>query len=252
VFTNTSCLFYDSPESTSPFLQGAKTPDSDLWFLQVPTPPKPHHSPTILFTLQELPCARFVAYWHRAFGTTSLSTFLDICSLLQLHSRHSSSDTQPCPEISPLSLSLPSHLDTLRQGIASTRKSPSPSALALPSTHATRRRLAFLHDYDLSESASLDVSPSPSLAPLNRRSSRLGAPSHTETSQSTTSHRSEWLAVDSTGRFPIPSSLGHEYLLITPHHGFIHYYQPMKSRTAPLMSPPFAKSVCSSPPSLFP
>ena len=62
VFTNISCLLFDSPQSTPPFLQGSKNPDSDLWFLQVPPPPPPNHSPAILFSLQELPCARFVAY----------------------------------------------------------------------------------------------------------------------------------------------------------------------------------------------
>ena len=166
-------MFYDSPESASPFLHGTKTPDSDLWFLQVPLPPKPAHSPTMLFTLQELPCARFVAYWHRAFGSPALSTFLDALS---------SNFIRGIPRLTPSlvrkypSLALAtsySHLDTLRQGIASTRKSPSPSALALPSTLATRRRLAFLHDYDLSASASSDISPSPCLATFNRRSSRL-------------------------------------------------------------------------------
>ena len=70
VFTDASCLFFDAPESTASFLQGPKTPDSDLWFLQVPTP-------SMLFILQELPCARFVAYWHRAFGSPSLFTFID-------------------------------------------------------------------------------------------------------------------------------------------------------------------------------
>jgi hypothetical protein len=80
VFTNTSCLFYDSPTAPLPFLRGTKAPSDDLWYLQVPSLPKPHHTPSILFSLQELPHARFVAYWHRAFGSPSLSTFLDALS----------------------------------------------------------------------------------------------------------------------------------------------------------------------------
>jgi hypothetical protein len=39
VFNNSSCQLFDSPQSSVPFLQGSKTPDSDLWFLQVPPPP---------------------------------------------------------------------------------------------------------------------------------------------------------------------------------------------------------------------
>ena len=80
VFTNTSCHFYDYPEAPLPFLQGTKAPSDDLWYLQVPSLPKPNHNPSILFSLQELPHARFVAYWHRAFGSPSLSTFLDALS----------------------------------------------------------------------------------------------------------------------------------------------------------------------------
>ncbi len=116
------------------------------------------------------------------------------CRLSQYTSGLASFDIETAP-FTTANPKFDGHLDTLRQGIASTRKSPSPSALSLPLTHATHRRLAFLHDYDLSESASLDVSPTPSPATLTRRSSRLAAPSPTERSQSTTSHRSEWLDV---------------------------------------------------------
>ncbi len=85
IFTNSSCQLFDSPQSSVPFLQGSKNPDSDLWFLQVPPTPPPNHSPSILFSLQELPCARFVAYWHRAFGPPSLSTFLMLSPLSSIY-----------------------------------------------------------------------------------------------------------------------------------------------------------------------
>ena len=80
VFTSTSCLFFDSPTAPLPFLQGTKAPLDDLWYLQVPSLPLPNHTPSIFFSLQELPHARFVAYWHHAFGSPSLSTFLDALS----------------------------------------------------------------------------------------------------------------------------------------------------------------------------
>ncbi len=80
VFDNQSCSFYDSPQAPLPFLTGTKATQDDLWFLQVLSVPEPQHSPSILFSLQELPHAKFVAYWHRAFGSPSLSTFLDALS----------------------------------------------------------------------------------------------------------------------------------------------------------------------------
>ena len=80
VFSNHSCLFYDSPQATLPFLTGTKAPLDDLWYLQVPSLPQPNHAPSVFFSLQELPHARFVAYWHRAFGSPSLSTFIDALS----------------------------------------------------------------------------------------------------------------------------------------------------------------------------
>ena len=79
VFSNTSVLFFDSPLAILPFLTGSKTAQSDLWSLSIPPPatPIPTLSPPVaLFTLQELPAAKFVAYWHRSFGFPSLSTFL--------------------------------------------------------------------------------------------------------------------------------------------------------------------------------
>jgi hypothetical protein len=82
VFTNSSCLLFDSPQSTVPFLQGTKNPNSDLWFLQVPPQPPPNHSPTILFSLQELPCARFVACLLASSVWVTLLVHLSRCSRL--------------------------------------------------------------------------------------------------------------------------------------------------------------------------
>ena len=148
VFSNQSCLFYDSPQATRPFLTGTKAPLDDLWYLQVPSLPKSNHSPSVLFSLQELPHARFVAYWHRAFGSPSLSTFLDALSsnFIRGIPRLTAALVRKYP---PLSLSTSfGHLDTLRQGIASTRRLPSPSALASTSSRRDRRRSLFLDDFD--------------------------------------------------------------------------------------------------------
>ena len=55
-----------------------------------------------------------------------------------------------------------------------------------------------------------------------RRSVRLTATPSSDHCYSHTSHHSEWTASDLTGRFPVPSYLGHEYILVTLHRGFIH------------------------------
>jgi hypothetical protein len=88
-----SCSFFDSPTSTVPFLTGRKTDDSDLWHLSVPhtsvasshSAAAPLNPPSAFFSLQSLTTARFVAYWHRAFGSPSLSTFLRALKLGYIH-----------------------------------------------------------------------------------------------------------------------------------------------------------------------
>ncbi len=206
-----SRLFSQAP---FPFIAGSKSAQADLWYLTIPPPPLPSHPPTILFSLQELPCARFVAYWHRAFGSPSLSTFLDALSsnFIRHIPRLTASIVRKYP---PLSLATSfGHLDTLRQGIASTRKSPPSSALASsalsssPLSLLDHRRRAFLDDYDTltsdsdSDSDSDSVLASPSSL---RRSSRLAATPTSDHCYSHTAYHSEWAAFDLTGRFPFSS-----------------------------------------------
>jgi hypothetical protein len=107
--------------------------------------------------------------------------------------------------------------------------------LPLKLSKLDRRRQVFLADYDNQTSASdsdsdsdFDTAPPSSL----RRSVRLTATPSSDHCHSHTSHHSEWTASDLTDHFPVPSYLGHEYILITLHRGFIHYH-PMKSRSAP-------------------
>jgi hypothetical protein len=76
VFNNSSVSFYDSPTAALPFITGSKQANADLWTLRVPSAPSLPPSSHALFTLQALPSARFVAYWHRAFGSPALTTFL--------------------------------------------------------------------------------------------------------------------------------------------------------------------------------
>ncbi len=216
IFTNLSCSFFDSPTSSVPFLSGLiKAAEADLWHLSIPLPPvapsltfaAPLPCSSALFSLQSLPAARFfVAYWHRAFGSPSLSTFVKALTKGFIHgiplltpklvSKHP-----------PLSLSTSfGHLDTLRKGIASTRKTVSPSCLG-------------------------PVAPLAVLPRISPRLSDLQSSFPSSSSRARTIHRSEWSAADLTGRFPIPSHLGYEYILLFVHFNYIHFV-PLKSRTA--------------------
>ncbi len=170
--------------------------EADLWHLSVPSVslPTPSNlaslppSPSAFFSVQSLLVARFVAYWHRAFGSPSLSTFRR--ALKQGFIRGVPYLTHhlvtKCP---PLSLSISfGHLNLLHKGIASSRPKIPPSCLgpvaSLPPALRASPRLSAIHD---------SFPPNHSLA-------------HTV-------YRSEWSVADLTGRFPIPSHLGFEYIL---------------------------------------
>ena len=152
-----------------------------------------------------MPVARFVAYWHRCFGSPSLSTFKRALSRGFITVPHLTAKL--VSRYPPLSLSTSfGHLDTLRKGIASSRRKISPSCLGLVTT---------------------DSLPS-------RASSRLASSLNSFPSDATRSRticRSEWTAADLTGRFPIPSYDGFEYLLVFLHCNYIHFVT-LKSRTS--------------------
>ena len=43
--------------------------------------------------------------------------------------------------------------------------------------------------------------------------------------------KDEWSSADLTGRFPVKSVNGYEYILVTVHHGYIHL-TPLKNRSS--------------------
>ncbi len=215
IFTTLSCSFFDSPTSTLPFLNGRKTDDSDLWHLSVPhtsvaashSVAAPLNPPSAFFSLQSLTAARFVAYWHRAFDSPSLSTFLRALKLGYIHGIPLLTP-KLVSKYPPLSLSTSfSHLDTLRKGIASTRKKSPPASCLGPV-------------------ARLSVLP-----PISPRTEAFQSSFPANASRASTVHHREWSAADLTGRFPIPSHLGYEYVLIVLHFNYIHFV-PLKSRTS--------------------
>jgi hypothetical protein len=193
IFTNSSCSFFDSPSATLPFLTGVKALEAGLWHLSVPSVPRlptqPHlpptnipPSPSAFFSMQPLPAARFVAYWHRAFDSSSLSTFRlalkqGFIRSIPYLTHHLVTKYPPLP----LSTSF-GHLDFLHKNISSSRPKIPPSCLG----------------------------PVTSLLPTRRASPRLATihdsfpPDHSLTN---TVHRSEWSAADLSGRFPMPSHL---------------------------------------------
>ena len=206
IFTSTSVSIFDSPTSTHPFLTGSKTPSSDLWFFSVPSVPLPRALNTALFSLASLPAARFVAYHHRSFGSPSLSTFLRALSRGYIHGIPLLTHTL-VRKFPPLSLATAyGHLNTLRQGVASTRRTPPPTCLS--------------------------VAPNASLTPTPPPDPSLPDPDDAPLeSFAVTSHRREWASADLTGRFPVKSVNGHEYILVTVHLGYIHL-TPLKNRSS--------------------
>ena len=220
VFTSNSVDIFDSPSSLAPFLSGIKSSSSDLWFLSVPsssaTPPVSFGSHSANFTLSSLPFARFVSYLHRAFGSPSISTFTRALSRGFIHGipQLTASLVRKFPPLSPHTAF--GHLDMLRKNLASSRLSFPSSILALPR-------------------ASPRLSPPPLDSSIWTRAStwhRLTKPTP----------RKEWAAADLMGRFPIPSALNHEYILIVIHMNYIHYV-PMVSRSASSYVTAF-KSAC--------
>ena len=221
--------------------------------------------------------AEFVLYTHRSFGSHVLSTFL-----AAIRAGWLSSIPRLTPQLvlnnPPLALATSlGHLDACRQGLHSTRSSPSPAALV--TTRAQRRQLG-------QTQTSLDpnvrpVPPAPphssnpvtarslphstkrvSFGPLPPPASPPSLPlrPHRDTAypvhlpippsisvvpvlHARLSHRSQWLAVDLTGKYPVRSRLGHEYILISTYLGYIHY-TPQVSRTKYAYRDSFL-SVCS-------
>ena len=133
---------------------------------------------------------------HRCFGCPSLSTFLRairagwLRSIPNLTAALVSRNPPLAPETAL------GHLDTVRQGLRSTR-SPDP-VTALLSSHP-----ALLSD---------DISQLPPLS-------------------FTVTPRRDWAGADLTGRFPVKSRRLNEYILITVFKGYIHA-EPMPTKSA--------------------
>jgi hypothetical protein len=147
-----------------------------------------------------------VAYWHRAFGSPSLSIFVKALTKGFIHGIPLLTP-KLVSKYPPLSLSTSfGHLNTLRKGISSTRKTVYPSCLG--------------------PVASLIVLPR-----VSPRLVHLQSSFHSSSSRSSTVSRCEWSAADLTGRFPIPSHLGYKYILLFIHLNYIPFV-PLKSRTS--------------------
>ncbi len=206
IFTPTSVKIFDKTDSPIPFLSGTKSSNSDLWFFSAPQPHILPSPSTALFSLSSLPLARFVAYHYRSFGSPSISTFFRALSRDYIHG---------IPQLTPklvrkfplLSLATSyGHLDTLRQGVASIRRVPPSTCLSLLSLPT-----CLLADIAL-----------PSI--------------------SITLHKDQWSSADLTGRFPVRSSQGYEYILVVIHRGYI-YLTPLKSHTSSSYVAAFASVV---------
>jgi hypothetical protein len=133
----------------------------------------------------------------------------------------------------PLSLATAfGNLDTLRKGIASTRLLPPLTCLSAdflvplesspPNPSKTRKtRSDKGKRRSPPDRSSLPHYLLPSSAPVDPL-----LPSH-----SFTIAKTEWSSVDLTGRFPVRSYDGHEYILAVVHHGYIRL-TPLKNRSS--------------------
>jgi hypothetical protein len=207
IFTSTSVSIFDTLASPHPFLNGSKALSSDFWFsfpLHLSLEPL---TPLSFLSLLCPPPALSLTIIHRSFGSPPLSTFLRALSRGYIHGIPLLTPTL-VRKFPPLSLATAyGLLDTLRQGVASTRRTPPPTA-------------SMLHPTLLSPLLPPLISASPNDpddAPLE--------------SFAFTCHKDEWSSADLTGRFPVKSVNGHEYILVTIHHGYIHF-TPLKSRSS--------------------
>ena len=223
-------------------------------------------------SIRNLSDAEFVLYTHRSFGSPVLSTFLRAIRAGWL-----SSIPRLTPTIvlhnPPLALATSfGHLDACRKGLHSSQSSPPPSLLAM--TRAQARTLTSHTTASTHNPNSRTVASSPCLFPTLPTSARRVSfsllpnpsghqpelsPLTTDTTYPSTlaippsislapvlharlSHRSQWFAADLTGKYPVPSRLGHQYILISCYMGYISY-TPQISRSAVSYRESF-KSLC--------
>ena len=210
IFTPTSLSFFH-PTSSTPYITGSKAIHDSLWLIDIPPPcPSPNcvlsvRSSHSLPIFRNLADATFVAYQHRAFGNPANSTFSHAVSQNYLSTipRLTTKIIAQNPPL-PLATSF-GHQNLIRKNLASSRKSFPPAALSLSSSLAAVRR--------------------------SRRLQPPPPPEPSDTPYCLLTHRSEWTSSDLTGRYPIPSRDGHEYILVTVFNNYIHL-TPQKSRSS--------------------
>ena len=209
--------------------------------------PIPNHAH--LLNIRNVADAVFVLKHHRSFGSPTLPTFLQairkqwIC-VPGLTGKIVSQNP-------PLSIATAQgHLDLVRQGLRSTRSSPSKPNLSSPSLPSLSPKgsevggggcvallpssLGCIALVCRQLRAPLSLSPPALFGPTTRSMSTDPSPSlPSDCAITRTVPRSEWAATDLTGRFPIKSRSGSEYILLTTYKGYTHLTpQPNKSAEA--------------------
>ena len=192
--------------AVAPFPAPLPSPSSSHWLVSAGVPPLAHLYPPLAVAtvphIHNLADASFVAYQHRAFGSPPLSSFLQAIRrgafphLPRLTARL----VQQNPPLSPFTSF--GHLDLISQFLRPSSKSSPAPALG-------------------------HLRPLCPAAPPDGCLARADAP----VVHARSIPRAEWLAADLTGRFPVRSRAGNEYVLVTALHGYIHV-EAMPSRTA--------------------
>ena len=191
--------------------------------------------------IHNLDDAAFVSYHHRAFGSPSISTFIRAISKGRFPSlrRLTVKLVRLNPPLSPHTSF--GHLDLIRKNLHSTRKLDPPSTILGPVSNSTVPFADKNFDYCAAPLSAgvLSHTTDPFKTADARHAAEIltidpttGVKGNPNIAYSRSVTRQEWACADLTGRFPVKSRRGNEYVLLTAFHGYVHV-EPMKSKNAP-------------------
>ena len=177
------------------------------------------YPPSLLSSIRNIKDATFVTYHHRSFGSPSSTTFLHAIRAGWINIR--GLDGKKVSRNPPVAIATAcGHMDLIRKGLRSSSTKP-----PVPHTTSTLPDGAVFGPVTRSQSTATHPTNHPSI-PDDDIYGMLPSDA-----VSYTVPRSDWAASDLTGRFPVKSRSGNEYLLVTVYKGYTHLH-PQPSRSA--------------------